>query len=78
MSLLDFSYGGGGAAVRLRMERENRLHSSHVTSVQCEHEGGAYLLCASVSLLINSLSRTHLAGESCRDSEPMSSCLVDT
>ena len=57
--------------------RVSRLHSSHVTYVQCEHEGGAYLLCASVSLLRNGLSRTHLAGESCRDSKPMSSCLVD-
>lgn len=53
--------------------RASRLHSSHITSVQCEHEGGAYLLCASVSHLINGLSRTHLAGESFRDSEPMSS-----
>ena len=68
---------GEGVQQRDSEWRVSRLHSSHVTYVQCEHEGGAYLLCASVSLLINGLSRTHLAGESCRDSEPMSSCLVD-
>lgn len=53
--------------------RASRLHSSHITYVQCEHEGGAYPLCASVSHLINGFSRTHLAGKSFRDSEPMSS-----
>ena len=42
--------------------RASRLHSSHIAYVQREHEGGAYLLCASVSILINGLSRTHLAG----------------
>lgn len=44
--------------------RASRLHSSHIAYVWYDHEGGAYLLSASVSLLINDLSGTHLAGES--------------
>lgn len=75
-----FSCEEGGAAERPQNWEGERagcilaillMQCEHL--VQCEHEGGAYPLCASVSHLINGLSRTHITGKSFRDSEPMSS-----
>ena len=60
--LFVFSCEEGSAAERAQKGKRERarLHSRHITYKLCEQEGGAYLLCASVSLLINGDSRTYL------------------